>query len=150
VIPAFRGEYRFLSNFYPSTIAVGHSQWPTAEHLFQARKTLDEGWQEKIRTAESAAVAKRLGREAPLREDWESIKYVVMEDVLRRKFINTDLSKALTMTGNRLLVEGNTWCDQVWGSCQCDKHVSIDGQNALGIILMRVRLEAAAGWPHGT
>ena len=48
---------------------------------------------------------------------------------------NEELRRLLLSTGDRVLIEGNTWNDTFWG-------VSLksgNGQNHLGKILMRVR-----------
>jgi predicted NAD-dependent protein-ADP-ribosyltransferase YbiA (DUF1768 family) len=67
-----------------------------------------------------------------------------MEEVVRAKFDhNTDLARRLVGTEGSLLVEGNTWHDQIWGSCRCDEHCDIPGANALGVILMTARLRLA-------
>jgi predicted NAD-dependent protein-ADP-ribosyltransferase YbiA (DUF1768 family) len=57
------------------------------------------------------------------------------------------LARQLLDTHGVLLVEGNTWHDQVWGSCRCDDHCDTPGGNALGVILMAVRLRLAARHP---
>ena len=68
-----------------------------------------------------------------------------MEEVVAAKFNhNPDLAGQLLATEGFLLVEGNTWHDQVWGSCRCDDHRDSPGANALGVILMHVRLRLAA------
>ncbi len=40
-IREFKGEFRFLSNFFPSRIYHDGIEYPTVEHAFQAAKTLD-------------------------------------------------------------------------------------------------------------
>src|SRR4051812_21328901 len=40
-IAEFQGEYRFLSNFWPATVEFEGIRYPTAEHAYQAAKTLD-------------------------------------------------------------------------------------------------------------
>ena len=41
-VPAFRGPWGFLSNMYPSVVGFEGALYPSAEHAFQAAKTLDE------------------------------------------------------------------------------------------------------------
>lgn len=146
----FTDDYDFLSNFYPSPITtlewdganhVHDVTYPTVEHLFQAYKTEDRAARQRIRAAATPGDAKKLGRAAPLRDDWETTKYRFMEHAVREKFSqHPNLAECLTATGDALLVEGNWWHDQVWGDCVCPRH-STPGKNALGIILMRVRLD---------
>ena len=54
---------------------------------------------------------------------------------IREKFKHTDLKELLLSTGDQELVEGNTWNDTYWGICRGE------GQNNLGKILMKVRME---------
>lgn len=140
----FRGSYRFLSNFYPCD-AGG---WPSVEHAFQAAKTDATMWRLRIRQAPTARDAKRLGRNVPLRANWESIKVDQMRALLRLKFRNEPLRTKLLDTGAAELVEGNRWCDNFWGSCTCDKCIPTPKHNWLGLLLMEVRedLRDGADW----
>lgn len=135
----FSGAHRFLSNFYPAQISWCGTVFPTAEHLYQARKTRHPEWRHRIAAAPTAAEAKSLGQQAPLAPRWDDEKVGVMEEVLGLKFTG-HLAHQLAGTGNANLTEGNTWHDQFWGDCNCDRHRSIQGHNALGILLMRLRL----------
>ena len=64
------------------------------------------------------ADAKRAGRALqPLRADWETAKFDVMERVVRDKFSrHPGLRDRLLATGDAELVEGNTWGDRIWRS----------------------------------
>lgn len=137
VIDCFAGTYRFLSNFYPSPVEMpnGLETAPTVEHAYQAMKTRDRTWQDRILAAKSPGEAKKLGRKVPLREDWEQTKDEVMMYFLRKKFANNILRLRLVVTGAALLIEGNTWGDQYWGVCNGA------GQNKLGKMLMQLRKE---------
>lgn len=142
-IKAFTNGSRFLSNFHRCTIRWANIEFPSAEHLYQARKTGHVDWARRIAEASTAREAKQLGQQVPLLSNWEDIKVEVMSEVVAQKFIqNPDLNDLLIATGDRLLVEGNSWHDQYWGDCWCPKHQRTPGKNALGIILMRYRLEA--------
>ena len=58
-----------------------------------------------------------------------------MYDVCYEKFTNNDalhLKERLLKTGKEELVEGNTWHDNYWGNCTCEKCKNIAGQNKLG------------------
>ena len=43
------------------------------------------------------------------------------------------------MIGIILLIEGNTWHDNYWGDCSCNRCKSKSGENMLGILLMELR-----------
>ncbi|TWS18245.1 NADAR family protein [Tsukamurella asaccharolytica] len=141
VIDSFRGDNLFLSNFYPTRVEFRGTMFPSAEHAFMSAKTNDEQSIEQIRTAATPADAKRIGRSVTLVADWDRIRFDVMADVLAAKFDDPELAQRLVATGGAVLIEGNTWHDQTWGSCTCDRHRRIDGDNALGVLLMNERLQ---------
>ena len=145
-IEKFQGRYAFLSNFYPSPVRLDGEDYPSAEHAFQAAKTEDPDERRAIREADLPSRAKKLGRRATLSgvragapwrglAKWETIKVEVMLDVLRSKFSNPTLREKLLDTGDRHLIEGNTWGDQEWGVS------GGRGKNLLGQALMIVRRE---------
>lgn len=139
MIVEFEGKYAFLSNFFPSPILYEGIVYPTNEHFFQAMKTLNQEERKKIAAADTPGKAKRLGRHVQLRADWEQIKVDVMRTGLMLKFTDAALAKKLIDTGDEELIEGNWWCDQTWGSCNCPKHIRIPGRNLLGMLLMELR-----------
>jgi ribA/ribD-fused uncharacterized protein len=139
MIVEFDGQYDFLSNFYPSPFVHDGIAYPTNEHFFQAMKTLDIDERKKIAAAETPGLAKRMGRKVQLRSDWEKVKVYYMELGLRLKFADKTLAKKLIDTGDEELIEGNWWCDQTWGSCNCPKHIRTPGRNLLGMLLMELR-----------
>lgn len=141
VIDSFRGEHYFLSNFYRCDVPFRGAIFPSSEHAFMAAKTADPEEFHAILAASTPSDAKKLGRTVSLVADWDTIRYEVMYDVLLSKFThNADLRERLLATRGALLVEGNTWHDQTWGSCACPQHADVHGDNALGIILMALRL----------
>lgn len=147
-ITSFRGAYGFLSNFYQQSLVYGGITYPTAEHAYQAAKSLSSLGKVKILQAPSPGAAKRLGNKLPIRSDWEEIKVDVMKNVLRAKFtlfmplgtMRNPLSIRLLQTGNRELIEGNSWGDTFWGQCPLGH-----GENMLGKLLMKVRHEISHG-----
>ena len=141
MINCFDGEFAFLSNFHPSMITDGNEWFPTVEHYFQAAKTETMEEYKAIAAALTPGQAKRLGRHVTLRADWEEVKEQVMLDALRKKFEIPALREMLLATGDEELVEGNTWHDNTWGNCSCDRCKDIEGQNKLGKMLMQVREE---------
>ena len=134
-ITNFRGEYSFLSNFFLTRrpIVYDRKEYRTSEHLFQAIKTTDPEWREKVRLAATAGDAKKLGYQVPLRADWEARKIEAMRLCLKLKFADPVLRVKLMNTGTALLVEGNTWKDYFWGVCDGR------GENWLGKLLMELR-----------
>jgi len=132
MIDRFINQYEFLGNFYP----LPH---PTLEHHFQSKKVLDPTLQGKILAAPTPNEAKMLGRSVPLREDWEQVKDKIMEDLVRWKFSDKVLGKALVLTGDQELVEGNYHGDAIWGCVK--KGNEWVGENRLGRILMKIRAE---------
>ena len=138
----FRGDLRWLSNFWPAEVALAGVTYPSVEHAYQAAKTLDPAEREWVREAKTPGQAKRRGRKVTLRPDWTPVfKRAVMLGLLRQKFARgSTLETLLLGTGNQKLVEGNTWHDNFWGSCQCTR-CGDKGQNHLGKLLMQVRAE---------
>ena len=134
-INLFDGEYAFLSNFYETPVEYNGLKFLSSEAAFQAQKTLIETEQIKFTTL-NPSQSKRLGRKITLREDWEDVKVQIMHEICRAKFTqNPELAQKLIATGNKTLIEGNTWNDTFWGVCRGV------GENNLGQILMRVRDE---------
>jgi ribA/ribD-fused uncharacterized protein len=146
MISRFKGEYAFLSNFYPSPIKVTEKGgepvivYPTVEHAYQAAKTNDAKTKRLIAAKDTPGKAKRAGGKRGIIRDldqdvWESKKLPVMLSLIIAKFSNPVLGKQLLATGDEELVEGNNWNDTFWGVCRGQ------GQNHLGKILMQVRLD---------
>ena len=142
MITEFDGKYAFLSNFFYAPFVYDGIIYPTNEHFFQAMKTLDQEKRKQIAEAKTPGAAKRMGRQVQLREDWEQVKYTAMRVGVERKFdAHPGLAKKLIATGDAILIEGNSWHDNTWGSCFCPKCADIAGKNWLGEILMERRKE---------
>lgn len=137
MIASFKGEYSFLSNFFPAPVFG----FPTVEHYYQAAKSMDPEHHRAILATPYPGRAKRLGRRVGLRPDWEDVKFKVMERGLREKFKISEMKKALLATGDAELLEGNVWHDNEFGNCWCPKCREIPGKNMLGKLLMRIRSE---------
>lgn len=133
VIDSFRGEYRFLSNFYACPIVYESELYPSLEHAFQAAKTTDSDERKWVRLAARPGEAKRRGRRVTKREDWDDIRVSVMSELLFQKFNDRLLRQRLLNTGDAELIEGNDWGDVFWGVCRGR------GENWLGKLLMEVR-----------
>lgn len=136
MITSFSGPYRFLSNFWIVNLRIGDMHFISAEHAYQAAKSLDPQDWANISSIETPGGAKRAGTKLKLRPDWDEIKLDVMRVILEAKFTqNPNLMSALIDTGDEELIEGNYWGDTYWGVC---KGV---GQNHLGKLLMELRLQ---------
>lgn len=136
-IMTFRGKYQFLSNMYSASFEWNGRSYKNSEAAFQSAKSLDPAVRDEF-SEMTGVVAKREGKKVLLRRDWEDVKDGIMEEVVREKFIqNPDLLKKLIDTGDLELVEGNRWHDRYWGV----DVVSGEGENHLGIILMKLREE---------
>lgn len=161
----FRGENAFLSNFFNLIPWDGPIQWngmkfPTAEHLYQSRKSRNLEEQKKFSEAPFPGVAKRMGSKYGYKGfkiqcpamDWDQLRLGVMEEVLALKFRpGSSLAKMLLGTGQQLLYEVNWWGDSFWGMVATMEE-SLDllegenpgqlerrGMNHLGRLLMEQR-----------
>lgn len=141
----FEGPYRFLSNFWPCEIEWRGLVYPSVEAAYQAGKTLDLEERKKF-TQYTPQQAKRAGKALKLRPDWDMVKDQIMTYLVRKKFENPRLRKALLDTLDSELQEGNWWGDKYWGISPAQ---SGQGENKLGKILMAerslIRSEKIAG-----
>jgi predicted NAD-dependent protein-ADP-ribosyltransferase YbiA (DUF1768 family) len=162
-IDSFSGEYTFLSNFYHSLMKIHNILWKTNEHFFQAMKghnspviqvgfrpdavarelniSIEEAntltYHNYISRLATPGKAKRAGRIVTRKANWEGDKQKVMMVGVNEKFIqNPHLGKMLTDLGREaIFTEGNTWHDNYWGNCTCERCGHIEGENHLGIII---------------
>lgn len=140
VIDEFRREYYWLSNYYPAPVTLAGIRYPTTEHAFAAMKSFDRDYRTTVAACATPGEAKRLGRLVRLRDDWNTARFDAMWEITCAKYTqNHFLASQLTATGDALLVEGNTWHDNVWGTCRCRAHQRQWGSNILGIMLMHCR-----------
>jgi hypothetical protein len=95
-IPSFRNELAFLSNMYECEIESKHYGciFQNAESAYQAMKNPQYAFNfENI----DGYTAKRLGKQAVLRSDWNEVKLSIMEKILRAKFQGELLQKLLAV-----------------------------------------------------
>ena len=134
-ITHFRKPYSFLSNFYNYKFNITYKgfTYNSVEAAYQAQK--DPSQAEKFSKCIRSEFAKAMGQRLKnVRKDWDDVKYDVMKELVYLKFSqNERLKKLLLETGDRQLVELNTWGDTYWGVCNGV------GFNYLGEILMDVR-----------
>lgn len=136
-INRFRGEYFFLSNFFPCREGVVYEGdvFPTSEHAYQAAKIEERQGRESFTCGGSLGDnpmdAKSKGGKVKQRPNWHRIRVDVMLEVVRSKFaLDIDLQQKLLATRSQQIVEGHTG-DKFWGG----------KANHLGNILKRVREE---------
>lgn len=142
VIPEFRGEYYFLSNFYTAPFVWRGKEFQSGEQAFSYAKTFYahtdrvDIFQRNILAAKTPGDAKKFGRAVPLIsvEEWDNNRVAYMREIVHQKFLCVPgLAGQLINTGAMLLVEGNNWGDTFWGRCEGK------GFNTLGAILMEER-----------
>lgn len=128
-----------LSNFSRHAVFLHGRVWPTVEHFYQAQKFAGTPHEEAVRRCPTPMLAKERARELTeqhRRQDWPTVKEMVMLDGLRAKFgQHPDLRERLLLTGEHLLVE-HTRNDDLWGDGGDGT-----GKNRLGHLLMQVRTE---------
>jgi ribA/ribD-fused uncharacterized protein len=162
MIDSFKGEHRWLSNFWPTYVMLDGELYASVEHAYVAAKFPDNvtvldpnrDWlvEPRVRTlvkwCSTAGKAKKLGQKYKqlIRPDWKEVRLGVMESLLRQKFdpvtetADEPLAQMLLDTGDVELVEGNVWHDNFWGNCTCSKCPE-PGENHLGKLLMKIRSE---------
>jgi predicted NAD-dependent protein-ADP-ribosyltransferase YbiA (DUF1768 family) len=128
----FRGEYKFLSNFYPVDIEYEGILYSSTEHAYQACKTTNENTR-IIVSKMTTKCAKSFGKTIKYRDDWADVRVPLMKNLLMLKFQKEELKQKLLATGDVFIVEGNDWGDTFWGVCNGRGH------NMLGVLLMYVR-----------
>lgn len=147
-ITEFQGEHYWLDNMWLANIRWNNSlTFHSVEQGFVYFKSRDPKVREAVLACADPYECKAIGRTpGVMREDWDQIKFMIMAELVRRKFAqHEDLMKKLLNTGDRYLVEGNTWDDNIWGDCICANCRHIPGQNMLGQILMGLRAELREG-----
>lgn len=142
-ILGFQGEYRWLSNFWTAPIHVTGFEYQNVEAAYQAAKTINIAHRQQFQHM-TGAEAKKAGKNVILRPDWDFVKLEVMELCLRAKFMtHYRLHMNLIETGDREIVELNTWGDTTWG--QVEKNGQLVGENILGKLLMNIRSDLYKG-----
>jgi len=139
IIKKFEGEYRWLSNFWPCIVEFEGVEYPSTENAYQAAKTTILKDREIFETC-TPGQAKRLGRTVTLCEDWDEVKFSIMNYLNYQKYSAEPLKSRLMATNNQLIEEGNDWGDTFWGVCKGQ------GENHLGRILMKIRQGLIMGW----
>lgn len=148
VIDSFKGPNIILSNFYENInypFVFDGLTFISGEAAFQSAKTLDMEIRKRFCNLHPKE-AKILGHQVELRPDWEEIKDEIMYQVVKAKFTShPTLRRRLTNTYPKTLIEGNTWHDNHFGSCICQRCKNKNKKNILGKTLMSVREEMILG-----
>lgn len=125
--------YNWFSNMELDPIIIDNIEYPSVENYYQSQKTLDLIKRRQFETC-NPSYSKKLGKSVKLRDDWEQVKFNVMEKALRIKFApGTSWYNKLKETQGEI-VEWNNWNDKIWG-----KTLDGKGENHLGKILMKIR-----------
>jgi len=138
MIKKFRGDYKWLSNMTPCKLTYNGIEYPSSEHAYMSAKSDDMTWKSLCADKQkSGFYIKRESQKIALIDDWDNIKFSVMEEILRIKFESEPFKRLLQNTGNVEIQEGNTWNDLFWGvDLETGK-----GKNNLGKIIMKIRNE---------
>lgn len=155
-IGVFKGDWSFLSNFFPVKVIVDAGSFPfgsqaqyevtlevynSVEHAYQASKFLDPKiralFRLNISPSDARAQAHKL--KDKVRSDWKEVSLGIMKDLIIQKFTGSILRRKLLSTFQAELVEGNWWHDNWYGNCICEDCEDVRGENHLGKILMEVR-----------
>jgi len=131
-------DHAWLSNFSDHGFTIEGVRWPSVEHFYQASKYAGTDVAERVRKAESALKARKIGQDRSLepRADWSEVKADLMRLAIRAKFEqNRRLRESLLATGDEELIH-ESGSDPFWGRSRDGI-----GENRLGEILMSVREE---------
>ncbi len=140
MIKQFKGQYRFLSNFWDCHVEYDGRVFSSVETAYQYSKCVTQEDKDRMFSTTKPGDSKRLSGKIKVRSDWDDVKLGIMEDLVRQKFTDPTLKKKLLETENLNLQEGNNYrgrVDQFWG---VDLKTG-EGENHLGKILMKVRDE---------
>ncbi|MEE4661978.1 MAG: NADAR family protein, partial [Halieaceae bacterium] len=119
-----------LSAYSRHGFFLDDAQWPSVEHYFQAMKSLDGDWRERVRMAPHPRQARRLGRSrrAGLRKDWKQVRRVVMTRAVYIKCrTHAEVAQRLLATGAARLVESNAY-DYFWGCGRDRRGLNVYGE----------------------
>lgn len=141
-ILGFEGDYRFLSNFWPLYTKVYYLNlpFPTVEHAYQYAKLDMDPFNEAYDQILEMTPGQVKRWSHGIKPTWtDSTKLAVMSRLVSDKFTkDPDLMDRLLATGDREIIEGNTWGDRYWGKVM-EEDGAYRGKNNLGLILMSIR-----------
>lgn len=136
MIYRFRGNYNWLSNFYPVKIKLKDIVYPSVENAYQSMKNNNIYWKHYCRD-NSPKDVKIKSKTIKIRKNWDNIKIKCMEFCLIQKYQQEPFKTLLKKTKNENILEGNDWGDSFWG---VDLTVNPNyGENNLGRLIMDIR-----------
>ena len=117
------GNYRFMSNFYPSKFIEDDIEYNCSEQYFMKKKQemfdpTNIILANNILNNTNPKEIKKYGRQVKNYNDdvWNNERYEIMKNGLRLKFSqNPDLKQSLLATGNKNLYEASPY-DNIWGT----------------------------------
>lgn len=137
--------YGAFSNLYRRDIQFEGETFPTSEHAYQAGKARKREVRDWLMAAPSPSLLAMAAHGLyswDITENWATVKFDRMKNILRAKFTqHDDLRELLLSTGDSRLVENATVdnaVNRLWGE------VNGVGQNKLGVLLMEIRTELQA------
>ena len=130
------GEYGYLASYSNHGFTIDNVFYPTVEHFYQASKFADINLKKRIINCKTPKEASVIGRDRNNKriDDFNKIKLDIMYKGVYEKFRqNPDILNKLLNTGNEEIREMTTK-ESYWGVGP-----QLDGENHMGIILMKVR-----------
>jgi ribA/ribD-fused uncharacterized protein len=146
-ITQFRGEFSWLSNFYPVDVILHPEDldepiiFPSVENAYQAGKCFNT--KDMFNFVDiTPAEAKKLNRLKKYKmiqfkntTDFELFKLELMYNLLIQKYNKEPFKSLLIATGDSYIQEGNLWGDMFFGYCLKTNQ----GKNHLGHLIMKIR-----------
>jgi ribA/ribD-fused uncharacterized protein len=134
--------YGVFSNLFRRAFMFEGTEFPTAEHAYQAGKARKEAVRDWILSAPTPSLVAMAAHGLytwDIVPNWSKMKFDRMREVLRAKYTqHEDLRTLLLSTGEVRLVEScrtDNLVNRTWGE------VNGKGQNMLGVLLMEIRAE---------
>lgn len=133
-ITEFRGEFSWLSNFFPIKIEYDEIVYPSVENAYQAGKLINRKDREMFINI-TPGQAKKLWRNYPTYNLTEEFRLNLMYQLLSIKFNQEPFKSLLIATDNCNIIEKNYWGDMFFGYCLKTNQ----GKNHLGQMIMNIR-----------
>jgi ribA/ribD-fused uncharacterized protein len=145
-IYGFFKEHRFLSNYHVCSIIYEDLEYTSTEAAYQAAKinfsdsrlrtNVERGRIAAMSPSEAKKETHKESFKAMIRPDWDDVKLDIMYEINKYKYTqHPELGEMLLETGDKYLEETNWWSDFFYGVCDGE------GENQLGMMLMRIRNE---------
>lgn len=135
-ITEFRGEFSWLSNFFPIKIEYDGIVYPSVENAYQAGKLINKKDREMFIDI-TPGKAKRLWRNYQTYNLTEEFRLNLMYQLLSIKFNQEPFKTQLINTGDCYIQEGNRFGDMFFGYCLKTNQ----GKNMLGHLIMQIRMD---------